>query len=105
MQRPHRLLLFRSNTDWSGINLRTGLKAPLGSPTINLFGSGPSGTDYNCVPGTGLTVLKARYAAVQIVGVGAFDLRRDDLADAQRTPAGDIDRAIDLRRVRLRTAL
>src|ERR1700722_6365883 len=49
--------------------------------------------------------LEPDHAAVQIVGIGAFDLRRDDLADAQRTTAGDIERAIDLRRVGLRTAL
>src|ERR1700692_4611786 len=48
---------------------------------------------------------ETNHAAVQIVGIGALDLRRDDLAGAQRTTAGDIARAIDLRRVSLRTAL
>src|SRR5262249_31309592 len=37
--------------------------------------------------------------AVQVVVVGAFDLHGRDLADAQRTAAGDIDRAVDVGRV------
>ena len=43
--------------------------------------------------------LKADRAAVQIIFVGALDLHRGDLADAQGTSACDIDRAVDLRRV------
>src|ERR1700722_14840196 len=43
--------------------------------------------------------------AVQIVGVGALDLHRRDFADPQRPVARDIDRAVDLRRVRLAAAL
>src|ERR1700733_2222571 len=41
---------------------------------------------------------------MQVVGIGALDLHRGDLADAQRTTARDIDRAIDLRRVALAAA-
>lgn len=42
-----------------------------------------------------------RDAAVQIVLVGALDLRRDDLADLQRATAGEVDGAVNLRRVGL----
>ena len=45
-----------------------------------------------------------RDAAVQVVLVGALDLRGDDLADAQRAAAGEIDRAVNLRRVGLGAA-
>src|ERR1700736_1964661 len=48
---------------------------------------------------------KTGNAAVQVIGVGAFDLRGDDLADAQRAAARDIDRAVDIGRVRLGAAL
>ena len=38
-------------------------------------------------------------ATVQIVWVGPFDFGGDDLADAQRPAAGEVDRAVDLGRV------
>jgi hypothetical protein len=41
---------------------------------------------------------------VQIVLVGALDLCGDDLADPQRTAAGEIDCTVDLRRVGLGAA-
>src|SRR5580698_1878381 len=44
-------------------------------------------------------------AAVQIVFVRALDPGGDDFADAQRPAAGEIDRAIDLRRIRPGAAL
>src|ERR1700682_3502524 len=47
---------------------------------------------------------ESRDATVQIVFVGAFDFRGDDFACSQRTAAGDIDRAIDPRRVGLGAA-
>ncbi len=43
-------------------------------------------------------------AAVQIVFVRSLDPGGDDLADPQRTTARDVDRAVDLRRVRLGAA-
>src|SRR4029077_8750837 len=43
--------------------------------------------------------------AVQIVVVGALDLHGCNFADAQRPMAGDVDRAVDLRRVGLAAAL
>src|SRR5882724_9649711 len=49
--------------------------------------------------------LEPRDAAVQIVFVGALDSCGYDFAGSQRTTAGDIDRAIDPRRVRLGAAL
>src|ERR1700704_6518482 len=45
-----------------------------------------------------------RDAAVQIVFVRALDFRGDDFAGSQWTAAGDIDRAIDPRRVGLGAA-
>jgi len=45
--------------------------------------------------------LKPRDAAVQVVLIGALDLRGDDLADLERAAARQIDRTIDLRRVGL----
>ncbi len=48
--------------------------------------------------------LEADRGAVQIVLVGALDLHRRDLADAQRAAARHIDRAVDLRRVALAAA-
>ena len=56
------------------------------------------------VPCSAAAISKSRDAAVQIVLVGAFDFGGDDLADLQRTPAGEVDRAVDLRRVRLGAA-
>ena len=41
----------------------------------------------------------------QIVGVGALDLDGDDVAGAQRAPGGDVDGAVDFRRVALGPAL
>jgi hypothetical protein len=46
-------------------------------------------------------ISKSGDAAVQIILIGAFDLRCDDLADLQRAAAGEVDRAIDLRRIGL----
>ena len=43
--------------------------------------------------------------AVQVVGVGALDLDGDDVAGAQRAARGDVDIAVDLRRVPFRAAL
>src|SRR5262249_5728319 len=48
--------------------------------------------------------LKSRDAAVQVVCVGAFDLRGDNLADLQRAAAREIDAAVDLGCVGLRPA-
>jgi len=45
-----------------------------------------------------------RDAAVQIVLIRALDFGGDDLADPQRPPAREIDRAVDLRRVGFRAA-
>src|ERR1700712_2668965 len=50
---------------------------------------------YNRRPGA-VKGSEAGYAAVQVVLIGPFDLRRDDFADAQRAAARDIDRAVDL---------
>ena len=36
---------------------------------------------------------------MQVVGVGALDLRRDEFADAQRATGGDKNLAVDFRRV------
>jgi hypothetical protein len=44
-------------------------------------------------------VLKPCDAAVQVVLIRALDLRGDDFADLQRTPAREVDRAVDLGRV------
>src|ERR1700682_844968 len=49
--------------------------------------------------------LKPGYAAVQIVFVGAFDFRGDDFADLQRTPAREINRAVNVRRIGFGAAL
>ena len=49
--------------------------------------------------------LEPHRRAVQVVFVGALDLHRGDLADAQRPAARHIDRAVDLRRVALAAAL
>src|SRR3954454_963780 len=59
---------------------------------------------YNRRPGA-VKGSEAGDAAVKVVLIGPFDLRRDDLADAQRAAARDIDRAVDLGRVRLGAAL
>src|ERR1700687_124205 len=48
--------------------------------------------------------LKSGDAAVQIILIRALDFRRDDFTCAQRAAARDIDRAVDLGRVRLRTS-
>src|SRR5437588_2528584 len=44
-------------------------------------------------------------AAVQVVFVRSLDFCGDHLANPQRTPAGEVNRAIDLGGVRLRAAL
>jgi hypothetical protein len=46
-----------------------------------------------------MVILESRYAAVQVVLIRALDLRGDDFADLQRTPAREVDRAVDLGRV------
>jgi hypothetical protein len=50
------------------------------------------------------SVSESADASMKIVLVGTFDPGGDDLADPQRTPAGDINRAVDLRGVRLGAA-
>src|SRR4051812_44030576 len=50
-------------------------------------------------------ISKPRHGPVQVVFVGALDLGGDDVADAQRAAAGDVDVAVDLRRIRLGAAL
>ncbi len=49
--------------------------------------------------------VRNRPRGVQIVGVGAFDLHRDDLADTQRTTACDVNAAVDFGRVALAASL
>src|SRR5258708_2467380 len=46
-----------------------------------------------------------RHAAMQVVGIRALDFRGDDFTHAQRAPARDIDRSVDVGRVGFGAAL
>src|SRR5262245_50084572 len=49
--------------------------------------------------------LEPHHRPTQIIGLGALDLHRCEFADPQRAARGDVDGAVDLRRVALAAAL